>query len=1237
MPNLVRFGAFELDLEAAELRTDGRRSRLPEQQFQILRLLLSADGGVVSREEIRRCLWPNDTIVEFDRSINTAVMKLRLALGDTGDDARVIETLTRRGYRLMVPILKENCQPAEPPDQDNHQRSLVGQKVSHYRVLGILGGGGMGLVYKGEDLKLNRPVALKFLPEELAEDPLVAQRFEREARTASSLNHPNICTIYEVEEHEGQAFIVMELLEGETLREFISRCTASAADGPPGLDLAQLLDISLQIGDGLAAAHEKGVVHRDIKPANIFVTPSGRVKILDFGLARAAPDKRSDLPAETDEPNGTRRAPRETAVDLALTNAGTTMGTAGYMSPEQVRGEKVDARTDLFSFGLILYEMASGSHPFHGQTAFEVSSSIVRDPPAPLPARVPPSLRAVIYRCLEKWPDERYQSAAEVCRALKTVEKPQPIVGGEPSLRRPHSKRWLLVAAPVLLISLFVVLARHGLQNRFFHGNRVAVPPASAPVPVSRRSVAVLGFENASKRPETAWLSTALSEMLATELSAGDKLRIIPEENVARMERDLSLAATDTLASDTLKRMHDYLGSDLILDGGYTTLGQASGGELRLDVHLQDAATGETVASVAEAGSEIALFDLVSRVGADLRRRLGVGDLAPVDAAGVQATYPAGPDVARLYAEGIAQLRIFNSRGALDPLQKAITADPNFPLAHYALSSTWSALGYDDKARDEAKLAFEQSGSLSREDRLLVEGRYREMTQDWPVAIDVYRTLAGFYPDNPEYGLRLASTQARGGQAKDALVTITALKALPAPQNADPRISLAQATAMRWVGDPKGMLAASQTAANQAAAQGSKFVEASARLSEGSAYFNLGQKKEALAAWEESRRIWASANYPGEVAKTLLNTGTVFYETGNLPEAKKRFEEALSIWKTTGNKAGQLNALASLANLHSDEGDLARAKQMDLDVLQIAHELGGTDALTLLDLGDLQIDLGDIAGALTNDQEAEDLARHNGNRLTLSAALAHIARAYYLHGNLRNANQSVQEALDITRQTGDRSHAARSMANWGEILMAEGDLPQARNNLQNAVETCTAIGEDINADDSRLQLAALSIEDGRAADAERASRDIRDRYRKSGHPDEQIGADVVLLQALLVEGKPKEAEKELASERPLLAKSQNVPNRLAITVADAQIQAAGGQEQQALRNLVTAARDAAKYGFVPQELEARLAHATVELNSGKTAAGCAELVEVRTRASSKGFELIARKATALLTRSQSQT
>ena len=364
LPIRVQLGAFELDLKAGELRKAGRKVRLQEQPFQILRMLAERSGELVTTEEIQKKLWPNDTVVEFDHSIHTAMKKLRQALGDSAASPRYIETVARRGYRLMVPVeLGDSSSDdglavkAVSSGQDEttarikiESAALTGKTISHYRVLHVIGGGGMGVVYKAEDLKLGRAVAVKFLPEEAGSDPRALERFEREARTASSLNHPNICTIYEIEEHEGQPFIVMELLEGRTLR---NRLVAATSGGEP-LSIDQVSNIALQISGGLEAAHEKGIIHRDIKPANIFITTKGVAKILDFGLAKLVlrPSAVQAIPAEL----GGKQS-------LNLSRAGVAIGTAAYMSPEQVRGQPLDARTDLFSFAWFCMKWRPGNGP----------------------------------------------------------------------------------------------------------------------------------------------------------------------------------------------------------------------------------------------------------------------------------------------------------------------------------------------------------------------------------------------------------------------------------------------------------------------------------------------------------------------------------------------------------------------------------------------------------------------------------------------------------------------------------------------------------------------------------------------------------------------------------------------------------------------------------------------------------------------------------------------------------
>jgi eukaryotic-like serine/threonine-protein kinase len=446
---VASFGPFELDLKAGELHRDGQTVLLQQQPFLILKMLLEHSGAVVTREELRRTLWPNDTIVEFNQSINAAIKKLRIALDDSADEPKYIETVARRGYRLIVPVewpetFADNGQERQVvPSSDAQQdkSNLIGKKVSHYRVLHVLGGGGMGVIYAAEDIKLGRRVALKFLPEELANDPAAMPRFEREARAASALNHPNICTIHAVEEYDGQPFIVMELLEGQTLREMISRTKPTTAKGESApFQLEALLDTAIQIASGLDAAHKKGIIHRDVKPANIFVTTDGQVKILDFGLA-----KLHDFEGLESQTQATPSSAQEWNPLLALTRSGVTIGTAAYMSPEQVRGERLDSRTDLFSFGLVLYEMTTRQRAFAGDTAAVLHDAILNQAPAPvrnLNPQVPSKLECIIKKAVEKKLGTRYQTAAEIREDLKALKR-------EIDPRR--SRRWAFVGAIALM------------------------------------------------------------------------------------------------------------------------------------------------------------------------------------------------------------------------------------------------------------------------------------------------------------------------------------------------------------------------------------------------------------------------------------------------------------------------------------------------------------------------------------------------------------------------------------------------------------------------------------------------------------------------------------------------------------------------------------------------------------------------------------------------------------------
>ncbi len=455
--DLLRFGPFEADLRTGELRKNGIRIKLARQAFQVLAALAERSGELVMRDELRRILWPNETVVDFDHSINTAVKRIREALNDSSDEPRYLETLPRRGYRFVaqvqrishVPVGEGDQKPSPAPISDRAPSPTcpapfdwsnpIGQIVSHYRVLGVLGHGGMGIVYRGEDIRLGRPVALKFLALELESDPIALERFEQEARTASTLNHPNICTIYEVEVHAGRAFIAMELLEGATLGD---RMMGSAKNA--SLSVRFLVDLAIQVGGALEAAHERGIIHRDIKPANIFLTRRGEVKVLDFGLATTYTGRQSailDDGVAADHMSGT----------VGLTRSGAIPGTAFYMSPEQAAGEELDGRSDLYALGVVLYEAAAGARP-------PVQFSRV-SPPASLKPGFPPKFWEIVGRLLEPDRELRFQAASDAVSDLKRLRRDLSDQTAAPAEREPIPKarmRWAVIAtlaAAVLAIS----------------------------------------------------------------------------------------------------------------------------------------------------------------------------------------------------------------------------------------------------------------------------------------------------------------------------------------------------------------------------------------------------------------------------------------------------------------------------------------------------------------------------------------------------------------------------------------------------------------------------------------------------------------------------------------------------------------------------------------------------------------------------------------------------------------
>jgi tetratricopeptide (TPR) repeat protein/tRNA A-37 threonylcarbamoyl transferase component Bud32 len=1059
--------------------------------------------------------------------------------------------------------------------------------AGRYRIVRFIARGGMGEVYEAEDLDLRERVALKTIRAELVAETRMVERFKREINLARKIAHPNVCRIFDLGRHPLAAtapgapreimFLTMEFLSGETLEARLRRAGR--------LSPVEALPLVRQMADALAAAHRAGVVHRDFKSANVMLVPphspdeETRVVITDFGLAQTG---------------GGSSESRLTS----LTEPGWLVGTPDYIAPEQLEGKPTTAAADIYALGVVLYEMTTGALPFDGDSPLAAALKRLHAAPSRPRTHAPelaPLWEQVILRCLEREPAERFQSATDVPRALdgdimpasaRSLEQQRLEVAAARRRRQRH-----LALVCVALVALVACIAV-GYNLRGARWLRAATPDAQTPTQTqARRSVALLGFKNLSGRADADWLSPALSEMLATELAAGERLRIVPGENVARMKMELSLADADSLAADTLARVRTNLGTDYVVLGSYTALGAAAGWQVRLDLRLQNAATGELVASVAEAGGDAQLFDLIARVGARLRSALGADALTPTEASVLRASLPANAEAARLYAEGRARLNVFDALTARDLLARAVVADPNYPLAHSALASAWTALGYDERARAAAQRAYDLSGSLSREERLAVEGSYREALHESDKAIEIYRTLFDFFPDTIEYGLRLVAVQARAGEAQAALATVARLRQLPVPTADDPRIDMAESLVADSLADYKQEQATAAAAAIKGAQRGAWLVVAEARYYEGWANWNLGRNEQALAAYEDARRLYDAAGQRKGVADILNAVASLRWGQGDLDEARRLYEEALAIKREIGQQAGIAVILNNLGNVLKDEGDLTNARRNYEAALAAYREVGNKLQFpsTLLNLAEVLKGQGDLAGAQKMYEESMTYSREFGRKNTLAIALTELSDVLLLRGDLPAAQKSCADGLAVARETGQKRGIAYGLHRLANLLRAQGDLTAARKAYEESLALRNELGEASNAAESRLALAELALDENRPADAEQLARAAVETFTQQRAHEEEAAATAVLARALAATGQTEAARQAARQAAELPSTSEHLVDRLSVAIAVARAQAATGHAPEATQTLQSVLTQATRLGFVSLQLEARRA------------------------------------------------
>ncbi|HEX6863008.1 MAG TPA: tetratricopeptide repeat protein, partial [Thermoanaerobaculia bacterium] len=704
-------------------------------------------------------------------------------------------------------------------------------------------------------------------------------------------------------------------------------------------------------------------------------------------------------------------------------------------------------------------------------------------------------------------PDGSPQPEAAPLAAVAAVAAPPsetlPVTDFDPSgpIRLPpRNRRGLQIAGLAILGLALVVLGTLAILS-FLNRNREAAggmaPAAFGPgaqtgtgaSAVRRSSVAVMGLRNLSGKREQAWLSTALAEMLITELAAGTRVRMIPGETVSQAQRSLSLPYADAAGVQDLERLHSALGADLIVVGSYLALGEKGGGKIRLDLRVQQLPDGLTVASVAQVGTEPELFELVSEAGAHLRTALGWEQPSAEEAQAVLALRPANAEATRLYAEGLARLRTFNFRPALESLERAAEADPGSAIIRSAISQAWSGLGYDVRAAEEAEKAVRLAASLPKEERLAIEARYREAKKQWDEAIEIYESLWTFYPDNLEYGLRLANAQTVGGLTRKSLETIAVLRRLPSPAGEDPRIDLAEATNYKRMSDFKNLRRTAELALEKGRRLGGSQVVAQALVYKGDSLLLTGRGPEARAAFQEARELFSKEDDRTQAALMLTRMGVTLHEQSQLEEAEEAFRTALTINERTGNVIGRALQLGNLGLIARDQGDLARAQELMEQSNALFIEAGDRvyEARSSTLLGTVLLLRGDIAGGRKLLERALVMTRQSGTRIDEVRALDNLGIGLERQGRYGEARKLHEQALAIAESVGDNSRTATVQAGLAETLGYLGELRKAHEHFDKALAAKRKIGDRVSVARILNAKARLTYQMGDLAGARRLS------------------------------------------------------------------------------------------------------------------------------------------------------